>query len=65
MGKVVGSILGGGGKTQVVRQPVEETAEAKRRASASRSALFETQGGVEGEELSPDDVDKRRTLLGN
>lgn len=66
MGKVVGAILGGGGgKTQVIRQPVDDTEAAKRKAVASRSALFETAGGAEGAELSPDDVEKRRTLLGN
>lgn len=65
MGKVVGKILGGGGGTTVVRQPVEDTEAAKRKAAASRSALFETQGGAMGEELSPEDVEKRRTLLGN
>lgn len=64
MGKIVSAILGGG-KTSVSRAPIEDTEAMKRKSAQSRSALFETQGGIDGAELSPEDVERRKTLLGN
>lgn len=65
MGKVVKAILGGGDKPKASTQPVENAEEAKRKANKSRSALFETEGGVAGQELDPEGVAQRKTLLGN
>lgn len=65
MGKVVKAILGGGDVPKASTQSREDTKAASRKAKKSRSALFETEGGVAGEELSPDAVTKRPTLLGN
>lgn len=65
MGKVVKSILGGGSKPKASTASAESTQAAARKAKQSRSALFETEGGVSGEELDPNSVEKRRTLLGN
>lgn len=65
MGKVVKAILGGGEKPRASRQPVENAEEAQRKANKSRAALFETEGGVAGQELDPEGVQKRKTLLGN
>ena len=48
-----------------VAAPVEETKEESRKATQSRAALYETEGGAQGAELDPDQVQKRRTLLGN
>ena len=39
--------------------------QASRKAKKSRTALFETEGGVSGQELQPDQVTQRNTLLGN
>lgn len=65
MGKVVSSLLGGGGSPKVSTAPIAETEDAKRTANTARAALYETAGGAAGEELNPDDVEKRRNLLGN
>jgi hypothetical protein len=65
MGKVVKAILGGGDKPKASRAPVESAEAAARKAKRSRSALFETEGGVAGEELNPSGVERRNTLLGN
>lgn len=65
MGKVVKAILGGGKAPKASTAPATQTAEAARKAKKSRSALFKTEGGAAGEELGPQGVEKRRTLLGN
>lgn len=68
MGKAVKglvSIVTGGDKPKAAAAPVAETQDAARKAAASRSKLLETAGGATGEELNPDDVQKRKTLLGN
>ena len=75
LGGLLGGILGGGeSKPQVVYQPaavapaeaaVEETEEGKRKAKQGRAALYETEGGVAGAELDPNQVKRRSTLLGN
>lgn len=49
----------------VVRDPVSETEEGKRTAKASRASLYSTEGGIQGQELSPEQVKRRSTLLGN
>lgn len=64
-GSLLGGLLGGGEKPKVVYQPVADTEEAKRKAKQGRSALYETDGGVTGSELNPDEVKRRNTLLGN
>ncbi|MCK5605245.1 hypothetical protein KAR91_25360 [Candidatus Pacearchaeota archaeon] len=38
---------------------------ASRKAKKSRTALFETEGGVAGEELEAGGVARRNSLLGN
>jgi hypothetical protein len=68
MGDAVKGLVGivtGGQKPKTSAAPVKETQEASRKAAASRSRLLETEGGAAGEELTPDDVQKRATLLGN
>lgn len=42
-----------------------ETEEEKRKAKTGRSALYETEGGVAGSELTDEQVKRRNTLLGN
>lgn len=37
----------------------------KKKSKSRRASLFETEGGVSGQELNPDQVQKRPTLLGN
>ncbi len=64
-GSILGGLLGGGSKPKVSYQPVAETEDAKRKAKAGRSALYETDGGVTGSELNPEEVKRRQTLLGN
>lgn len=59
----LGAIFGGGGKVSTAA--VEKTEEEKKKAKTGRSALYETEGGVSGQELSPDEVKRRSTLLGN
>ena len=65
MGKVVKSILGGGEKPKASTGPSQEVREAQRKSKKSRAALFETEGGVAGQEIEADSIKQRRTLLGN
>lgn len=66
MGKVVGKLFGGSAKPAAVSKKSTDATEAeKRKAKTGRSALYETQGGVQGTELNPDEVKRRQTLLGN
>lgn len=67
MGKVVKSIFGGGSKPKAPDPaPVKETKDASSTAKKSRSALLATKGGIKGEELNPNEVQKKnKTLLGN
>lgn len=66
MGKILGSILGGGSSKAptVSAAPVVETEDAKKKAKTARSALLSTEGGILGSELQPGQVG-RETLLGN
>jgi hypothetical protein len=43
-------------------KPVEEQ---QKDIKKRRVNLFKTQGGIKGEELSPNSISKRQTLLGN
>lgn len=68
MSKAVKGILGiftGGEKPKVDPTPSQELGEAARKAKKSRTALIQTEGGVAGQELEPDQVKSRSTLLGN
>lgn len=73
MGKVfkaVTSIFGGGApKAQAapvtVQPAVDDVQEGQRAAKTGRAALYATEGGASGEELNPDQVKRRPTLLGN
>lgn len=65
MGKLIRTIFGGGKKPKVSDNAVKEVDSEKRSSRRARSALIETQGGASGEELDPDSVTKRSTLLGN
>ncbi len=47
------------------RQAGASVEEASRKAKKSRTALFETAGGVAGEELEVGGVTQRNSLLGN
>ena len=62
---IIGDLLGGGSSPSVSTAPAEQTQDAKKSAKSARAALYETSGGVTGAELDPDQVSKRRTLLGN
>lgn len=50
---------------QVSTAPIKEIQDESASAKKARVALFQTPGGVAGEELNPDQVKKRTTLLGN
>lgn len=66
MGKIVGSLLGLGGKApKVDTQPIQDTTDARTAADSARSALYATAGGASGDPLNPDAVQKRDTLFGN
>lgn len=70
MGKVVKGLLGivglGGSEPQVsAKQATADTDAAKKESKRQRASLFETSGGVVGEELQPDQVQKRQSLFGN
>lgn len=54
-----------GGAPKVSTAAVTQTQEEKKKAKTGRSALYETGGGVNGQELTPDEVKRRNTLLGN
>lgn len=63
MGKLVKSIFGGAPK---VSSDAKDDASSQRlKAKESRAALFRTEGGASGEELDPDAVKSRNSLLGN
>lgn len=64
MGSFISSIFGGGG-SNTVQSTVAEVSEEERKAKKARQALYATETGVQGQELSAGDVVKRNTLLGN
>lgn len=74
MGKIfsaVKTLVGGGSAPKASAPPVNikptiDTAQENRdKNRKKRASLFETSGGVSGQELNPDQVQKRQTLLGN
>lgn len=70
MGKVVGGLLsivglGGGNKPQVSGAAAKEVEADQATSKTARASLYATAGGVAGEDLNPDQVKKRQTLLGN
>jgi len=65
MPSFIGKMFGFGDTPKVSSQAATETEEAKRTAKTGRSALYETEGGVTGSELTDEQVKRRNTLLGN
>jgi len=67
--KVVGGLLGSAPKVKapkpVAAAPVQDITGEKKSAKTARANLYATEGGVTGQELTPDQVGKRPTLLGN
>lgn len=66
--KSVGSIFGIGKAPS--NQRVNDTASTQlaqdaQSAQGARQALYATEGGVLGDQLNPDEVQNRQTLLGN
>lgn len=60
------SVVGlGGSAPKVSNAAVKEVAADQATSKTARASLYATQGGVSGEELNPDQVKKRQTLLGN
>lgn len=64
MGKLLGSLLGGGKAPKVSGEPLADTEAEKKKAKTARSALLTTEGGILGSELTPGQVG-RTSLLGN
>jgi hypothetical protein len=56
-------IMGGGAK-QPSYQPTQIEDEEKK-VKKIRTAMFETKGGILGEELKPEEVEKRNRMFGN
>lgn len=75
MGKVLSgltSIIGMGGAPKAAAKPLDATksvadveGDVKATAKKARASLYETAGGIVGEELDPASVKKRQGLLGN
>lgn len=65
------SVVGLGGKTPQATAPVvskaaeEEVKTDESNAKKARAALYATEGGAAGQDLNPNQVKKRDTLLGN
>lgn len=62
MGDFLSSMFGGGSK---VASTADTVTEEERKAKKARSALYATESGVTGQELTAGNVSKRDTLLGN
>lgn len=69
MGKVVSALTGGllgGAKPPTVSEKASDSVKSDAQdAKKARARLLETQGGASGEEINPENVGKRPTLLGN
>jgi len=70
MGKLFSAIFGGAPKAKApepvkTKESVKGAEEDKGATKRRRANLFETEGGVAGQELSPEQVQKRPTLFGN
>lgn len=63
IGDVFKGLLGGAPKTSGAAS--KEVGDAAKKSARQRSALFMTEGGAVGEELSPEQIKKRDTLFGN
>ena len=63
MGDVVSGLLGKSPKTSSAAK--DDTEDANTKSKRARASLFATEGGSSGEELNPEGVKKRPTLLGN
>lgn len=50
---------------QVSNAAVKDVTDQAATAKTSRAALYATEGGVQGQELDPNQVKKRQSLLGN
>lgn len=60
------SIVGFGAKAPTVSgAAVNEVKTDQATSKTARASLYATEGGVSGQELNPDQVKKRQTLLGN
>lgn len=59
------SIVGLGAAPAVSGAATKEVAADQATSKTARASLYSTVGGVQGEELMPDQVKKRQTLLGN
>ena len=65
LGGLIGTLLGGGDEPKASTSAADSIEADSRKATKSRAALFETEGGAAGEELDSTGVKKRSTLLGN
>jgi len=65
MGKIISSLFGSLAAPKVAKKSIVATVAGKEKSKASRASLFETEGGVAGQELSSGGVQQRNTLLGN
>jgi hypothetical protein len=70
MGKIIKSFFGGAPKAQapapVSVAPVMDIADDQtKQGKKARAALYGTEGGIQGQELTSGQVGQRPTLLGN
>lgn len=68
MGKIlgaVGTIIGLGKSPKASAAPIQDIKDDQTKTKSGRAALYETSGGITGQELNPDQVKKRDTLFGN
>lgn len=63
----IGNLFGGGRvEAPVISTAPQESVEAEKKvAKASRAQLLSTEGGIVGQELSPEQVKKRTPIFGN
>lgn len=64
MASFIGKLFGAD-SPKVSAAPAEDVKKEQRKATTGRAALYQTQGGVVGEELNPEQVKDRKTLFGN
>ncbi len=57
--------LGGGDKPKVSDAAGKDVAQMQAQGKSARASLFQTAGGVSGEELDEGQVKKRATIFGN
>lgn len=63
----IGELFGSSGeKTPVISNVAQDSVEAEKKvAKASRAQLLSTEGGIIGQELTPEQVKKRTPIFGN